>query len=90
MTGRCFFAFEGEALRERTMKPNLLPELLKKNKNAPFFQCPQCRTVWLVTGGEALNSYTCRQCHHQFDLAQARYKRTTSSDKDNAQLPVPG
>ena len=68
------------------MKPNLFYERLKSASNAPFYQCPQCRTVWLVTGGDVLNLYTCGQCHHRFDLAQARYTRTISADTA-AQLP---
>lgn len=69
------------------MKPNPFSERLKNAGNAPFYQCPQCRTVWLVTGGDRLNPYTCGQCHHRFDLVQARYTRAASTDTADAQLP---
>jgi Zn-finger nucleic acid-binding protein len=68
------------------MQPHSFPERLKNARNAPFYQCPQCRTVWLVRGAEALTSYICKQCGHPFDLAQARYAQART-DKDESELP---
>lgn len=68
------------------MKPNPFLERLHNSPNAPFYQCPRCHTVWLVMGVQASHPYTCKQCHHQFDLAQARYTRVPP-DKDDLEVP---
>jgi Zn-finger nucleic acid-binding protein len=67
------------------MQLHSFPERLKNARNAPFYQCPQCRTVWLVMGAQAPHPYTCKQCGHVFDLAQARYAHARR-DKDETEL----
>jgi hypothetical protein len=70
------------------MKHNPLLEQLKKSKKAPFYQCPRCRTVWLVVGGPSLNPYTCKMCGHHFDLSQTRYTGANRLlDSGDTQLP---
>lgn len=63
------------------MKSNPLLDLLKNSPNAPFYQCPQCQTVWLIVGGQALNPYTCKMCGHLFDLTNARVTRIRKQPK---------
>lgn len=70
------------------MKSNRLLELLKKSKQAPFYQCPRCNTVWLVSGGQALEHYTCKSCGHEFDITKAHYSAAKRlPDESDVQLP---
>lgn len=70
------------------MKTDPLLEQLKKSRQAPFYQCPHCRTVWLIVGGQSLNPYTCKMCGQHFDPSQTPYTRANRlPEDDSAQLP---